>query len=455
MENKNYSNLGEQIKDTVQDALDTMNFNRLNQDISNSVRSALDEAKRGLKGDFKSNNIADDWIKNHNQFGNDRTNMNYNRSTYSRDRQRENDTRDRERAAKEYHRQSSSSYYRNTGVVPRTKNPPGWIPSTLLQVFGYTGSVLFGIAIFVLLILNAALDTVYVLGQVAFGLSPLFAISFFMIFRGNYLKNRLKRYKQYVRLINNKSYCTIKELSSNIAQSDKYVVKDLKKMIQLGMFPEGHLDDQNTCLMLNNETYQQYLKTLTEYKKREQDNIQDSKESLKNDNSSKNVKNAKKTNNTGAKEEYASEELRKTIEEGKSFITKIRRANDAIPGEEISRKLDRLESVISKIFECVKLHPEQLSELKKFMEYYLPTTLKLVTAYEEFDAQPVQGENIRNAKNEIEKTLDTINLAFENLLDSLYEDAAMEISTDISVLETLLKREGLTEKDFDITKGGK
>ena len=73
-------------------------------------------------------------------------------------------------------------------------------------------------------------------------------------------------------------------------------------------------------------------------------------------------------------------------------------------------------------------------------------SLKLVGAYRDFDAQPVQGENIISAKKEIEDTLDTINLAFENLLDGLFEDVAMDISTDISVLETMLAQEGLTEE---------
>ncbi len=82
------------------------------------------------------------------------------------------------------------------------------------------------------------------------------------------------------------------------------------------------------------------------------------------------------------------------------------------------------------------------------MRYYLPTTLKLVQSYQEFDTQPVQGENITQAKTEIAQALDTINAAFANLLDSLFADDALDISTDISALETMLKQEGLTGSDF-------
>ena len=89
-----------------------------------------------------------------------------------------------------------------------------------------------------------------------------------------------------------------------------------------------------------------------------------------------------------------------------------------------------------------------MPDIRKFMQYYLPTTLKLVKAYREFDGQPVQGENVTKVKAEISDTLDTINTAFENLLDSLFQDDVMDISTDISVLETMLAQEGLTEDAF-------
>lgn len=79
------------------------------------------------------------------------------------------------------------------------------------------------------------------------------------------------------------------------------------------------------------------------------------------------------------------------------------------------------------------------------MGYYLPTTLKLVNAYKDLEAEPVQGPNIKRSKDEIEETLDTISSAFEKLLDSFYQDTAMDISTDISVMKTMFAQEGLTE----------
>ena len=75
-------------------------------------------------------------------------------------------------------------------------------------------------------------------------------------------------------------------------------------------------------------------------------------------------------------------------------------------------------------------------------------TIKLVEAYRDFDSQSIQGDNIKKAKKEIENTLDTINMAYEKLYDSMYLEAAMDVSSDISVLQTLLAQEGLTKKDF-------
>ena len=114
----------------------------------------------------------------------------------------------------------------------------------------------------------------------------------------------------------------------------------------------------------------------------------------------------------------------------------------------VSEKLSRLEDITTRIFDCVEQRPEKMPEIRKFMSYYLPTTLKLVNTYREFYEQPVESRNIAGAKKNIEGALDTINTAFENLLDSLYQDDAMDVSTDISVLKSMLAQEGLTDRDF-------
>ena len=145
---------------------------------------------------------------------------------------------------------------------------------------------------------------------------------------------------------------------------------------------------------------------------------------------------------------HMTEESRQLLKEGRSYIQHIRECNDAIPGEEISAKLYRLEEIMTRIFNQVEKQPQLAADLRKFMNYYLPTTAKLVEAYKELDAQPVEGENISRTKKEIEETLDTINEAFEKLLDSFFEEKAWDISSDINVMKSMLKQDGMTDRDF-------
>ena len=104
-----------------------------------------------------------------------------------------------------------------------------------------------------------------------------------------------------------------------------------------------------------------------------------------------------------------------------------------------------MEMLVDKIFDRVEQNPASVGDIRKLMEYYLQTTSKLLQAYQDLDALPVQGENISSSKKEIEKTLDTLNRAFEKLLDDLFQETAWDVSTDISVLHTMLAQEGLTE----------
>ena len=150
-------------------------------------------------------------------------------------------------------------------------------------------------------------------------------------------------------------------------------------------------------------------------------------------------------------EEYdsLSPEVQKIVQAGDEYVRRIKAANDAIPGEVISAKISRMELLVDRIFDRVEQNPDSVNDMRRMMDYYLPTTMKLLEAYEELDAQPVQGENIISSKKEIEDTIDTLNLAFEKLLDSLFQDTAWDVSSDISVLHTMLAQEGLTEDGAD------
>ena len=140
-------------------------------------------------------------------------------------------------------------------------------------------------------------------------------------------------------------------------------------------------------------------------------------------------------------------ELDKMVSEGQGALEEMRRLNDSIQDAAISAQIDRLEQVSGKIFRQVQKDPTQLPQIRKFMSYYLPTTLKLLRAYDDMSHQGVQGENITGTMERVRGMMGTIVTAFERQLDSLFGDQAMDISTDITVLDNMMAREGLTGGD--------
>ena len=137
-------------------------------------------------------------------------------------------------------------------------------------------------------------------------------------------------------------------------------------------------------------------------------------------------------------------ELDKMIRDGALAIGEMKRLDENIADPGISADIVRLEQVSAKIFDEVKAHPEKLPQIRRFLDYYLPTTLKLLNAYDRMSGTGVSGENIDTTLAKVEGMMRTITAAFEKQLDSLYGAEALDISTDITVLENMMAREGLT-----------
>ena len=137
------------------------------------------------------------------------------------------------------------------------------------------------------------------------------------------------------------------------------------------------------------------------------------------------------------------EEIDKLIAERDRALGEMRRLNDTIEDAVISGQIDHLEDVTAKIIDAVVAKPAKLPQLRRFLNYYLPTTLKLLNAYDRMAAAGVSGTNIDGTKAKIEDIMGTICTAFDRQLDALYGEEALDISTDIAVLENLLAQEGL------------
>ena len=243
--------------------------------------------------------------------------------------------------------------------------------------------------------------------------------------RGAQFIGRARRDNRYVGMVRDKLYCSIQEMAKRTGRSERFIVKDVTKMIQLGMFKQAHLDQKETCLIASDEMYDQYMLTQKDYEE------QQKKQEIE------------KLSDERKKQERARlGQAVEVIEEGKSYVRLIRQCNDEIPGEEMSDKLDRLETLVTRIFDQVEKEPELASELRRMLSFYLPTTKKLLEAYRDLDKQP-DLSNITQTKREIEAAVDNINEAFEKFLDELFREKAWDIQSDISVLHTMMKQDGL------------
>lgn len=142
-------------------------------------------------------------------------------------------------------------------------------------------------------------------------------------------------------------------------------------------------------------------------------------------------------------------ELDKMVRDGKLAIAEMKRLDENIEDEVISAQIRRLEEVSAKIFQQVKTEPKKLPEIRRFMDYYLPTTLKLLNAYDRMGATGVSGENIGGTMKRVEEIMTTIVAAFEKQLDSLFGSDALDMKAEMTVLETMLAREGLAGEQME------
>ncbi len=250
-----------------------------------------------------------------------------------------------------------------------------------------------------------------------------------LFIRGAQQFRLVSRFKTYRRDLGEKTHSQLDKLARAAGQRVTPVRRELLKMIDCGLFLEGHLDNEQTMLIVSDEAYHYFEQSRIQLEQRQRQEA-------------------------AAKQEQSARDpnVQEILDRGNAFIAQIRACNDAIPGEEISGKISRMEDIVRRIFQRAEEHPEVVPDLKKLMDYYLPMTVKLLNAYADMDAQPVQGANIQASKREIENTLDTLNLAFEKLLDELFADTAIDVSSDISVLHTLLAQEGLTGDGLDTNK---
>lgn len=228
------------------------------------------------------------------------------------------------------------------------------------------------------------------------------------LFGAQHIRISRRMRKKIDNIVGDAKYMYIQDIASAVPCSYEKCCKYLESCIDDGVFgPEAYLDMRRKCLVVSGKAP---------------------------DPEPKKPRKPKAVKPAAAQEK---DEYQKILDE-------LRRVNDEIPDEEMTDKISRLEAVSARIFEQAKADPEKLPQMRKFMDYYLPTSLKLLNTYAELDKQGVEGENITESKHRIERTMDTLVKAFETQLDKLFASDALDVSTDIDVMENMLRADGLT-----------
>lgn len=241
------------------------------------------------------------------------------------------------------------------------------------------------------------------------------------------------RFNGFKRIFGNREAVSFDELAAQMHRSKKRTIADARKMMHYGLLPQGHIDDECTSLMTTDKSYRLYRQTQREYQR----NLAEKQA----------VRAAKLEQR--AKDGALPEAARKFAQEGESYLRRMRELDASISDAAVSTKIESIARVLERMIARVKDEPSTVEALDRLTDYYLPTTVKLLEAYDDLEKQPVQGQNIAGSRNEIEHTLDVLHTAYEKLLDETYRDLSLDVSSDISVLNAVLAQEGLTKSPFD------
>lgn len=270
--------------------------------------------------------------------------------------------------------------------------------------------------------------------------------------RMEFMRRKYNDYRHYAAIIGDRSSVSIRELATRLGKSPDMVIRDLQDMIDQNIIdPRAYIDRSALLLYLQdavvetefvNQTVNVYVNhpgqapsapVETEYVKAAKPQANRVNLEKKPEPARPKPKPAPARKNPADTEEFEAK------------LREIRQLNDDIANEEVSERIDRIGELTASIFRVVREKPERADEVRKFMNYYLPTTLKLLKSYSLMEKQSYQGENIQASRRKIEDVLETLVHAFEQQQDKLFQSEALDVEADISVLETMMASDGLTE----------
>lgn len=410
--------LGEWIQDMIQDAVDSMDFSGLAQNIRDAVSSAKNEMGEQVKKKTFSHTK-------------DRQRQErYGRRVYETDRRVQRPAAERQPQERGWMRRIPGQW---SGPARMIAGGSGLVVfGALVLGFGFAG-LGFGM-------LHGAISTATIVLESVF--IPLTILSGVLFGMGRSAGKRVKRIREYARIWGDRGFVMLDDLKKGTGYAMKRIKKDLQFLLERRLLPYARMDESNTCLILSREAGEQYdaaVQARLERERQEQQRQAESRQTAGQQSGAPGTDAAAKRPEDMTEEERKMYHLQQT---GGSYLQEIRERKQRIHTPEVSEKLDRLELLLGRIFVCIKEYPENLSQADRLLEYYLPSVMKLIRVYEDMEKQPIQSVNIIKTRMEIAESLDTVNQALEAMYDDMFQDVAMDISSDIKVLETMLAKDG-------------
>lgn len=253
---------------------------------------------------------------------------------------------------------------------------------------------------------------------------------------------RASKLKALQRAVGQREAVTFDDLAARMQVSPKAALSTSRTLIKGGYLPQGRIDDENTTLMVTENAYHQYRQ------------FQQSQRQTLAEREAAEAARAAEAAARAAHEQDISERLtpeqRAFVARGRDYVRQMDELNAAIDDAAVSEHIMAIQDVVGRILARAEEEPAIIAGLDRLTAYYLPTTVKLLDAYDRLEEEPIQGENISSSRSEIEHTLEVLHSAFEKLFDDTYQDLSLDVSADISVLHAMLAQEGLTEGPFDV-----
>jgi len=243
---------------------------------------------------------------------------------------------------------------------------------------------------------------------------------FITLFARSLFTHRLGRYKKYSAFVCERDIVPLSDIAQTAGVSIRIVRREIQTMITTGYFnPGAYIDSELDCLVLSSKAAEEFRKSII------------------------------------AEADILTQPDIPPENQYMAILSELREVNVTIADLTISGKVDRLEELTGKIFRIVEENPAKQPQIRRFMSYYLPTTMKLLRSYATLEKQGIKGENIMGAKENIGRILDTLVTGYEQQLDQLFKSDALDIAAEVNVLENLIQQDGLTgeKSEFKTMEG--